>query len=365
MEAEPLLTMTKKRTQQPASKVVGERKKNGGKKAVPRGQKSVVPLAMARNERTRMPKITGSPYQGDGRVRVRHREYIQDVLGSVLFSAQLISINPGLSTMFPWLSVLAQQFESYLFRRFKLCYETQKSASTSGTLMLAVDYDAGDSVPLSKQALMAYHNAVRSAVWNECCFMGDVLDLKKFGAQRYIRTGSLAANLDIKTYDVGNVILAVQGEADASAIGELYVEYDVELITPQVQADPSLAVSFYESWSGSSRAAPFTTVLTGPIGGLQVSASGATITFNKTGKYLVQLNAAGTVFTDTSPTLTGTASSAVVTPAGVFHNTAATSALFSILVTISELGQTVILDLTASCTTCTSVSLRVASFSAA
>jgi hypothetical protein len=191
------------------------------------------PLALTRPVRIGVPDVSGSPYVGDGRVRVRHREYLADVAGSVAFAATGFAINPGIATSFPWLSNIAVNFESYLFRALSFEYETQKSASTSGTIMMAVDFDAADAAPASKTALMTYHNAVRSAVWGECCYRSDMMDLRKFGVQRYVRSGALAANLDIKTYDVGNLFVATQGEADTSAIGELYVVYDVELITPQ------------------------------------------------------------------------------------------------------------------------------------
>lgn len=206
--------------------------------APPKGGKGKQPLqeapaAMMRVMRTGVPDVSGSPYQGDGRVRIRHREYIADVAGSVAFAATGYAINPGIATSFPWLSNLAVNFESYLFRSLSFEYETQKSTATSGAVMLAVDFDAADAAPATKTALMTYHNAVRSAVWGECCYRSDGADLRKFGVQRYIRSAALAADLDIKTYDVGNLFVATQGEADTTAIGELYVVYDVELITPQ------------------------------------------------------------------------------------------------------------------------------------
>jgi hypothetical protein len=49
------------------------------------------------------------------------------------------------------------------------------------------------------------------------------------------------ASTDIKTYDVANFFIATNGQAAPSDIGELYVEYDVELLTPQLNnSAPSL-----------------------------------------------------------------------------------------------------------------------------
>lgn len=183
---------------------------NNKKKATPKKGKKTngvtyAPLAVSRSMKTSMPMVSGSAYSDDGRIRVHHREYIGDVNGSVNFSVTRYAINPGLQSVFTWLAPVANQYESYLFRNLAFEFETQKSANTSGSIMLAVDFDASDSAPANKQQLMSYHDSVRSAVWNECCFTCDQRDLQKFGVQRYVRSGALAANLDIKTFDVGNL----------------------------------------------------------------------------------------------------------------------------------------------------------------
>jgi len=275
-----------------SSKSKGKKRAKSQKTRKIKDERLVAPLANTRSMRTGVPQVSGSPYSSDGRVRIRHREYIQDVSGSVGFSSQSLSINPGIPSVFPWLSVMAKQFESFLFRRLKFDYETQKSASTSGSVMLAVDFDAADSPPTSKQELMSFHNAVRSAVWAECCYSSDEKDLQKFGVQRYIRSGSLGPNLDIKTYDVGNLILATQGEADTSVIGELYVEYDVELITPQLSsADECGAFSL-------SNAVPidadlFASSVPDPLNLSSISRVANTFTFARAGQYLLSYFLAG------------------------------------------------------------------------
>ncbi len=352
----------------------GQRKKNtskknqkqnqpvSGRRLRSNGERVEVPLAYTRLMKTGVPSVSGSPYAGDGRVRVRHREYIQDVSGSVAFSASSFSINPGISTVFPWLSKMARLFESYLFRSLKFEYETQKSASTSGSLMLAVDFDAADSAPVNKQQIMAFHNAVRAAVWEECCYKSSAGDLAKFGVQRYIRSGNLAANQDIKTFDVGNLIVASQGEADTTAIGELYVEYDVELITPQIDPNSEVAQSVNITMTAASRAAPFTgtQVITG---GLSVSASGSTLTFNQPGQYLMEQEDTGTVCTNTLPTIGGTAT--VVALQGRDLNAASTKGIEIYTVNVTDKGQTVTFDFTASCTTLTGCVVRIAPYAVA
>jgi hypothetical protein len=321
------------------------------------GEVSYAPLARTKVMRTTVPNVSGSAYSGDGRMRVRHREYISDISGSVAFAASGLSINPGDSRTFPWLSVLAAEFESYLFRSLKFEFETQKSASTNGSVMMAVDFDAADDPPVNKQQLMAYHNAVRSAVWDECCYSSALHDLEKFGVQRYVRLGALPANLDIKTYDVGNLFVATQGEADTTPVGELYVEYDVELITPQIAS----GVAAYNSVHISSPSATLANPFAGSVntGGLQVSGSGNTLTFDRVGQYLVALNWDGTTPTAVAPTITGTVT--VSDPyGGQFVAVSLLGGADLFLVQVTDVGQTMIFDFSASAASINNMDTRIA-----
>lgn len=351
-----------------------------GKSAKPAGNKQAVrptqkgtqskvttaPLASARNAPPRVPVITGNAYtaSGDGRIRVRHREFIGDVAGSVAFAVTALGINPGLATMFPWLSTIAGQFESYCFESLRFCFETSKSASTSGTLLLAVDYDAGDAVPVNKQQMMSNRTKNRNAVWAECVINCDKQDLKKL-PQRFIRLGSLSADQDIKTYDTGNFQYATKSCADTTEIGELYVEYDVHLMTPQNDLSGQLSASSARltSVTGPTRAAPFGTASSW-TGGLTVSSVGATITWGKVGQYLVYLRYTGTVITDVGLTPTGTATTSVIS-SETNHSTAATVGTNQLLVTVNNVGETTILDFTASCTTLTAMIGRVGAYAVA
>jgi hypothetical protein len=164
---------------------------------------------------------------------ITHREFVGDVDGSVLFGSSQYALNPGNSVVFPWLSSIALNYESYVFKQLHFHYETSVSTTTAGTVMMAVDYDASDAAPASKQILMGYAQAQRSAPWQECAFNCRSGDLHKFAAERYVR-GLTIPTGDVKTYDVGNLFLATQGNATGDMIGELYVSYTVELRTPQI-----------------------------------------------------------------------------------------------------------------------------------
>lgn len=306
-----------------------------------------------------MPQLSPS-VSGDGRIRVRHREYLCDVLGSVNFAITGYAVNPGLGGSFPWLSPIANQFESYLFKNLTFEFETQKSASTSGTVMLTMDFDAADAAPVNKTQFKSYNGSVRSAVWDECCFHAPSANLQKFGVQRYVRSGALGANLDIKTYDVGNLFVATQGCADATAIGELYVVYDVELITPQSDvAGEALSESARVVGAGTVNLANCYGTVSGTItGGLPLTAVGGTLTFNRVGNYILEQRVVGTVLA-TAATVTGTATNGILY---VIPDAAATSMLVSYLVKINNVGETLIFDYTGHATTVSATTTRIGSY---
>lgn len=193
------------------------------------------PTAMSRQTKTGKPKITSSD-RGDGSIRVRHREYLFDLTSTADFSVIPIEINPGLS-IFAWLSALAGSYESYLFNNLSFDFESTAATTSTGTVMMAIDFDSADELPVNKQGLMAMQGAVRTAPWQAMKYSASSLNLKKFGVQRYVRLGALAPNLDIKTYDVGKLLLAVAGHPGA-LWGEVYVSYDITLFTPQAGPAP-------------------------------------------------------------------------------------------------------------------------------
>jgi hypothetical protein len=219
-------------------------------------------------------------------------------------------VNPGLPGTFPWLSQIASRFESYRFRRLQFSFETESSTSQTGVVLGALDFDASDAAPESKQQAMAYRNSVRSPPWNAFDFRAMSEDLKK-RASYYVRTGSLSANQDIKLYDTGNFFCCTSGNS-VSVLGELYVEYDVDLMTPQMgPAGAGDAVSGV--FNGTSNAAPAATStgnLPATAASTGTTTSVTTFTFTQPWEGLAAVSVTGTVLTGTS--LGGSAATATI-----------------------------------------------------
>lgn len=167
-----------------------------------------------------------------GVVVVSHREFITDVSGSVGFAVAGYPINPGQVQTFPWLSNIARNFEKYRFRSCKFVFESSVATFLSGMTMLAVDLDASDPPPANKANMMSYSHATRANVWTE-----HATTMPEQQPELYVRGFGVPPGTDIKTYDAGTVFFATSGEADDSVVGELYVEYVVELHVPQLNSD--------------------------------------------------------------------------------------------------------------------------------
>lgn len=167
-------------------------------------------------------------------LRIKHKEFVTDVeipTGTGVF--EKFEVNPGLSTFFPWLSQIAQRFESYYFNSFKLHYVSSVSTDTSGSLAICPDYDAADNNTLaSKAELLSFEDSVRGPWWTNFTMTSTPRNLRK-AKTFYVRGQDLASNLDIKTYDTMQINLLAEGDGDDAVGGELWVEYDIQLLTPQ------------------------------------------------------------------------------------------------------------------------------------
>nr|WRQ65929.1 structural protein [Tolivirales sp.] len=252
------------------------------------------PVAQQRIVRQTQPSFKS---ERGGNIRVQHREYIDDVIGNSAFTIQRYEVNPGLEAVFHWLYVIAARFESYTINRLRFIYEPTSSTQTSGTVMLGIDYDASDDSPLDKISFMAMKSSVRSAPWGQVILDCSPKDIHKMAKEKYIRGAALLPNLDVKTYDVGNMYAAVQGMATTAAVGELYVEYDVTFLTPVLE-EPSVQLYSLKKKTGSFN---FNNQFDSPTttsGELPVILGSRNIEFPVAGLYGIDLNA--TLSSDTA-----------------------------------------------------------------
>lgn len=230
----------------------------------------VAPVAIATTRTSTAPRMQNNK---NGVVKLTHRAFIQPITSVGNYTATKVPCNPGLAGSFPWLSTLARKYDMYRFVKLRYCYRSVASTSTSGVVMFSFDYDAADDVPTSKSKQAQTVPCTESNCWTSLD-----LDVQLDSNWKYVRPGTLPTNLDIKTYDTGNLIYSTQ-YGSGIVTGELYVEYTVELKKPSDGATDTGTMTC----STASFTAPFNTL---------TSTSGF-IPFNRTSATTLQFIAAG------------------------------------------------------------------------
>lgn len=292
--------------------------------------------------------------QERGGERIVHKEFITNISGTSAFTQALqVPLNPGLFQSFPWLSAIANNYESYRFHALKFCYYTRTGSNIPGSVLIVPDYDASDAAPSSEQIASTYNDMEEDVPWKDICCRLNPRSMNSLGPHKFVRNGGLPATADIKTTDSGNVFLFT---VDGTAVnwGKVWVEYDVEFFTPQSNPNGNVQSGESTGTGALTAAAIFGTGLNNVFASSTIyslTPASGTLTFlqNYSGDFQMQL--AGTVITAVSVTGTSTISSNTVI------NSAATASITAGFIN-ALVGQTLILSATA--TTITSNTFKLA-----
>lgn len=183
----------------------------------------------------------------DGCVRIRHKEFITDVITSGTagqFINQQFKIDAADSETFPYLSQLAKNFEEFMFEGLVFSYvPSSGSISTTGqlgTVIMATQYNSLSQPFVNKQQAEATTYSV-SQVVSQGCIHPIECDAKQTPSQGIFytfRPSLRPQNQDPRWQQLGLFNLMTQGAPNASEnIGELWVSYDVILCKPILLQD--------------------------------------------------------------------------------------------------------------------------------
>jgi len=220
--------------------------KGKGKNAKKGTATVAVPVAVSTKGRSQGPRVSGS--RGGG-FRVRNTELLQSVqmgtTSSVPTALYFFGINPGLQLSFPWLSLIAQNFQSYQFHSLRFDYRPSCPTTSAGLVAMAFDPDPSNPEPTSLQNLFSFRERVNGAPYSRLTLQVPQRALGALGKRKLIRTapGVAVSNSALPQFDCGNLyMLAFQGSS-TSFIGTLEVSYDVELLEPQPSEGSSPVVT--------------------------------------------------------------------------------------------------------------------------
>lgn len=250
-------------------------------------------------------------------VCVRHREYLGDITATSSFALQSYDINPGLSTTFPWLAGVADNFEEYMitgmifeYKTLSADYTTASSAAL-GYVIMATQYNVLNADFVDKIHMENYQFA-NSAKPSES-FIHPIECKKSLNpvSELFVRTGSIPAGADQRLYDLGKFQIATGGNSGSGVLGELWCTYEICFYKQKIvdnDDDNVVAHLKLQSINNSSPLGTGTAVVgTGSNLELDVS-DGGTIIFPATlssGQFLVTIGWVGSTTSSTAcPSLT-------------------------------------------------------------
>lgn len=259
------------------------KQKGRARSSVPMGQTYLAPS---------VPRLGMS--SNDSKLTVHRRDYIWALTGSELFAYDTFSANPGMPLYFAWLSGIASRFEKYHFKSLKFQYEPTCAATTNGKVILAFDGDVQDTSPEHDNTLMQFSPRASGPCWSPLEINVPQSLLASF---LYTRSDIVVPNTgstDYKTLDIGRAYFATMGATDGVVLGDLFVEYTVELVGPQLNLPVDLA-AHYHGTADLAQGTPFGKTATHVEAGSQIVnvTSDGSIIFNRAFEGLLTWNGVG------------------------------------------------------------------------
>jgi hypothetical protein len=164
-------------------------------------------------------------------------------------------INPAYSSVFPWLSKIAQNFESYRFKSIEFQLVGQQPSSTGGYVAAVMDFDVLDAFPATQAVMFQYQGVQDDKAWTTFTYCPTPAQMNRLGRTRYMNTAPGAGNgktnyarTNFPAYPAGRDpdlcdagMLIVTGDnlatvtgplAAGGVVAQVWVTYEVELITP-------------------------------------------------------------------------------------------------------------------------------------
>lgn len=210
--------------------------------------------------------------------RVSKAEFIQNIYAPTdpgSFQNLVLPLNPGLPQTFPWLSLVAPQFEEYEFEQLMFYWRPMVSDFNSttgqvGEIVMATQYNPSEQSFTDISRAKNYMGAMSAKT---SCSMNQGVECdpsRNSGAPgKYVRLGPLVGtNSDLKQYDQGNLNVMISGTPPAYSdqiLGELWVTYTVTLRKPKLPDTSGSAILrdyFQSSLTSTAATATAPAVLT-------------------------------------------------------------------------------------------------------
>jgi len=183
----------------------------------------------------------GPRVNGKRGFRFAHKEIVTGLVNTstsfqilpICLNTPGLDFNPALSSMFPWLSTIATNFERYRFHSLKCTLIPSVSTATPGRVYMAADYDYDDNPNVNKQQLMSYANAVEGPVYQKLTFTASVKELHRDMPWKYCTTITRNNFVEARTAFGGFLLVGIDSTTYCNY--DMVVDYDVEFELPQLE----------------------------------------------------------------------------------------------------------------------------------
>lgn len=299
----------------------------------PNQVKVLAPASVGQRQTIKKPRTRTSK---SGNYCVSHSELVDSIIGNNDFVNSSFTINPGVQSVFPWLSQIAPNYESYKFKKLHFRYVPSVGSQQSGTMYMAPEFNNNDLPPTDESQLASYDDCVTGSVWTNHVYRCSAQNLNKRKSY-FVRSGSLPSNADVDLYDVGYLNITALDCGSTLKVGKLWVDYDVEFMTPQ-SAQPGVGRALSAKFTANGEVA-MTKLGNAPLVSTYASPN---YVFTATQAYQCLVSVLTSTAAAPNPpfTLGGTAA---ITPVGSMPSPSGASAMLTALVSFQK-GQTLTVD---------------------
>jgi hypothetical protein len=170
---------------------------------------------------------------------LEHKEYIADlpINADGTFAGTVYKVNPGNSSLHPWLAQQAQGWEEFEYLSLKLQVRSTCPTATSGLTLLGAQYDTYDAPFGSKVEMQDYGGNVSQNVWVPMTeFSFDCKTMHERQKNCYVLPFGTSPSGDERLYYPAAAVFATSnGDSNAPAtVGECFVSYRVRLIKQKI-----------------------------------------------------------------------------------------------------------------------------------
>jgi len=206
--------------------------------------------------RQRGGKITNAGNTKEFRIPID--EDVGIISGNTGFGVEVLALNPGSPTTFPFVARIAQNYERYEFESLSFHYKPSVSvfATTGqqGFVGISATMDSAQAAPTAQnQADILYHSPiVETAFPTSISIPKSFLQSKSLREKFFVRqNGNIPGGNDPHTYDCGQLFVWTNGQTNGNQIGLLRVTGSVKLSNPALDfgvtagALPNYTVSLF------------------------------------------------------------------------------------------------------------------------